>query len=80
MRAIDLEDGRVRTVGGTGQLAHGCSAAGEPLRVSLRSPWALCALKQFGALFIAMAGSHQNWVLLKEAELGPFAGTGRRHR
>jgi DNA-binding beta-propeller fold protein YncE len=77
VRAIHLEDGQVRTVAGTGQMARGRTDGGDPLRVSLRSPWALCTLDQFEALFIAMAGSHQIWLLLKESELGPFAGNGR---
>jgi hypothetical protein len=74
VRAIDLESGAVRTVAGTGQKAHGRFALGKPTEVPLRSPWAVAAFDQF--VFIAMAGSHQIWVLIGEDQLGPFAGTG----
>ena len=36
----------------------------EPLAIDLRSPWALAAYEN--GLFIAMAGSHQIWVLVDE--------------
>lgn len=75
IRAIDLARGEVRTVAGTGEKASGSFALGDPTETPLRSPWDLLAVD--GALFIAMAGSHQIWVLLDEAQLGPFAGSGR---
>ena len=40
----------------------------------MRSPWALWA--EGDILLIAMAGSHQIWVLVGEERLGLFAGTG----
>lgn len=74
VRAVSLSDGRVRTVAGTGQKAHGRRSLGIPLETSLRSPWAVLPIEKY--LFIAMAGSHQIWVMIEEAQLGPFAGNG----
>ena len=75
VRAIRLDSGEVRTVAGTGQKAHGQPALGKPTDTPLRSPWAVLPLEQY--VFIAMAGSHQVWVLIDEEQLGPFAGNGR---
>ncbi len=75
IRAIDLPTGQVRTVAGTGQKAHGRLTLGQPTEVPLRSPWAVLPLDQY--LFIAMAGSHQIWVLINNQQIGPFAGTGQ---
>lgn len=76
VRAIDLASGRVRTLAGTGAKAHGGYTLGEPTETALRSPWAVLALDPT-LVFIAMAGSHQIWVLLNGNQLGPFAGSGR---
>jgi DNA-binding beta-propeller fold protein YncE len=75
IRSIDLSTGRVVTVAGTGALGRGPPETADPLSVALRSPWDLdCA---DGVLFIAMAGSHQLWVLqLDERLLVPFGGSG----
>ena len=76
IRAIDLAGGVVRTVAGTGRKASGAGAPeGDPRRTSLRSPWAVLAEDEF--VFIAMAGTHQIWVLIGEKDVGPFAGSGR---
>ena len=75
IRAIDLDDGMVRTVAGTGEKAHGSVSMGAPTATPLRSPWAVLA--EGGLVFIAMAGAHQIWALLNEERLGPFAGNGR---
>lgn len=75
VRAIDLGDGVVRTVAGTGQKAHGRFNLGHPTEVSLRSPWAVWA--EDNIVLIAMAGSHQIWLLVDEERLGLFAGNGR---
>ncbi len=74
IRAIDLADGTVRTVAGTGEKG-GYGRPGAPLETALRSPWDVWADGE--ALLIAMAGSHQIWALVGERELGVFAGTGR---
>lgn len=75
IRAIDLVQETVRTVAGTGQKAHGLAVSSNtPTAMALRSPWALVAWED--VLWIAMAGSHQIWVLLGEQQLGVFAGNG----
>jgi len=74
VRAIDLASGAVTSVAGTGQKGHGRTAPGRPTEMPLRSPWAVLPLAEY--LFIAMAGSHQIWVLLDDGRLGPFAGNG----
>lgn len=76
VRAIDLETAEVRTVAGTGMLGRGRRMASEnPREMPLRSPWALLPLETH--LLIAMAGSHQIWLLLDNGRLGVFAGNGR---
>lgn len=76
LRAIDLVREQVRTIAGTGQKAQGLERTGNtPTTMALRSPWALVSADQ--VLFIAMAGSHQIWVLVNGAQLGVFAGNGR---
>ncbi len=75
VRAIDLDSGEVRLVAGTGHKAHGQFALGDPTETPLRSPWAVLALDDI--VFIALAGSHQIWVLFREEQIGPFFGNGR---
>jgi sugar lactone lactonase YvrE len=85
VRAIDLASGEVTTAAGTGEKAHGAFALGAPTQTPLRSPWAVLAISQY--VFIALAGSHQIWILIGSdgthenneqlAEIGPFAGNGR---
>lgn len=75
IRAVDLPTGEVRTLAGTGGKGVGRYIPGTPpAKTALRSPWGLLAIES--VLFIAMAGSHQIWVLVEERELGVFAGTG----
>ncbi len=74
IRVIDLGSGNTRTLAGTGEKGHGRLRIGLPLETPLRSPWGLCLVDNY--LFIAMAGSHQIWVLIDEKEIGPFAGSG----
>ena len=76
IRLVDLASGTVQTVAGTGQQARGSSESGPALYVELSSPWDLTL--HDGALYIAMAGTHQLWALdLKEKQVRPHAGTGR---
>lgn len=82
IRAIDLESGLVHTVAGTGGKGRSRVMGGSPREIPLRSPWALLALAEateegHDVLLIAMAGSHQIWILLDEQRLGVFAGNGR---
>jgi hypothetical protein len=76
LRRIDLATGDVRTLAGTGEMARGIATpGGEPLATPLRSPWDVLAVEDI--LFVAMAGSHQVWVLMEERELLLLAGNGR---
>lgn len=75
IRAIDLVNEQVHTIAGSGALGRGQRAnESDPTAIALRSPWALAALDQL--LLIAMAGSHQIWVLIGEKQIGVFAGNG----
>ena len=76
LRAIDLAAQTVRTVAGSGQKGHGRQVlGGDATTIGLRSPWAVLPLDHF--VLVAMAGSHQIWVLIDEQQIGPFAGTGQ---
>jgi DNA-binding beta-propeller fold protein YncE len=75
IRRIDLAAGTVETLAGTGRLGQGMLSAGPARQVDLRSPWALWHRR--GLLFVAMAGSHQIWVLdLASGIIQPYAGSG----
>jgi thiol-disulfide isomerase/thioredoxin len=76
LRRVDLEQGEVTTVAGTGELGGeaptGLVAATE---TALRSPWDLCSVG--GAIYVAMAGSHQIWRYWPaEEQIEVYAGTG----
>lgn len=76
VRAVDLAAGTVTTVAGTGEQLLGPRQGGVALGTALGSPWDLALLE--GAVYIAMAGTHQLWVLRPEAGLvAPHAGDGR---
>jgi thiol-disulfide isomerase/thioredoxin len=76
LRQVDLLQKEVSTLAGTGSQSrfifpHG----GKALDVALNSPWDLTLLGK--KLYIAMAGSHQIWVMdLKQHTLQTFMGTG----
>ena len=75
IRKIDLTTHEVTTLAGTGELGRTRQTAGDPTRISLRSPWGLAEKNDI--LYIAMAGTHQIWQLdLKQQKLGVFAGSG----
>ncbi len=79
IRAIDLDARIVETVAGTGRQAPWTSEGGEATEVDLNSPWDL-ALKP-GILIVAMAGSHQLWVVdLVNGQAYPYAGSGHEAR
>jgi DNA-binding beta-propeller fold protein YncE len=76
VRSIDLTDGRVTTLAGTGRIGLLRSGEYDALHLDLRSPWDL-ALKG-GNLYIAMAGNHQIWRLgLQDGKIRPYAGSRR---
>ena len=78
LRMIDVKNGIVSTLAGTGEVGRRLDfvAAANARGVDLRSPWALAL--DGNLLYIAMAGSHQIWVLdLSSGRLSVLAGTGR---
>ena len=82
IRSVDLQTGEVKTLAGTGEKGHGRLQFKQPREMPLRSPWDVLAVgpEQPGEppiLFIAMAGSHQIWLILEDGRLGVFAGNGR---
>ena len=82
IRRADLVAGTVLTVAGSGEMGRQRLPFGSPnkdlLSVSLRSPWDL-EFDDLGRLHIAMAGSHQLYILL-DADISyiyPSVGNGR---
>ncbi len=79
IRALDLNNGTVKTIAGTGEQAAWRSTGGSGTKAALSSPWDL--LLRGDDLYIAMAGPHQIWKMdLKGSKIGPYAGTGREAR
>jgi sugar lactone lactonase YvrE len=79
IRVVDFTARAVHTLAGTGKQAAWSGEGGDALRIDLNSPWDL-ALKP-GILIVAMAGSHQIWVIdLLNDQAYPFAGTGEEAR
>lgn len=75
LRKIDLKARRVSTLAGTGEQVREppMRSAPRPLGVKLASPWDLWL--QGDDLFIAMAGTHQIWLMsLDTGSIGPYAG------
>ena len=76
IRRIDLKKQTIVTLAGTGKLGRDYRLYDDPLKTSLRSPWAL-ALRN-NDLYIAMAGTHQIWHMdMTTNKLSVFAGSGR---
>lgn len=74
IRALDLKEKTVRSMGGTG-VQNRLRLGGTALRTGLNSPWDLYLHDNF--LFIAMAGHHQIWVMdLAKKSIFPLAGNG----
>jgi thiol-disulfide isomerase/thioredoxin/sugar lactone lactonase YvrE len=79
VRMADLEGRRVTTVAGTGRQAAWGGEGGVAMTTSLSSPWDLRVTP--GLLFVAMAGTHQIWMIDLERKLAlPYAGSGREAR
>jgi sugar lactone lactonase YvrE len=75
IRRIDLSEGQVATIAGTGRKGLRGPLGADPLELDLRSPWDLAL--QGDRLYIAMAGEHQIWRMdLDRNRLAPFAGSG----
>ncbi|MDI6759371.1 MAG: thioredoxin-like domain-containing protein [Candidatus Brocadiaceae bacterium] len=79
IRRLDLQSGTVTTLAGTGRQGGFLSLGGLGTKAELNSPWDLCLVGD--RLYIAMAGSHQVWVMdLANNLVQPFAGSGREGR
>lgn len=76
IREVNMNARQVRTIAGTGhQLRRPFHPGGPALQVDLNSPWDVVLVDD--QLYIAMAGSHQLWVLdLKTKVARPYAGSG----
>ena len=76
IRRIDLGEGTVETIAGSGSQATEFHMGGDAREVDLNSPWDVA--HKDGRLYIAMAGFHQLWEMDPSAgEIHPIAGTGR---
>ncbi|MDB5358451.1 MAG: thiol-disulfide isomerase-like thioredoxin [Phycisphaerales bacterium] len=77
IRAVDLEKKAVTTIAGTGaQFKAFMPPEGPAKAAALSSPWDLALVGR--GLYIAMAGTHQIWVIdLDAGTIGVFAGTRR---
>lgn len=79
IRRLDLDKKMVTTIAGTGEQAGFMAQGGEGLTSSLNSPWDLTLVED--KLYIAMAGSHQIWVMdLAAGLVQPYAGSGHEGR
>jgi len=79
VRVVDFVARAVHTLAGTGKQGAWMGQGGDALRLDLNSPWDL-AIKP-GILIVAMAGSHQIWVIdLLNDQAYPYAGTGEEAR
>ncbi|MBI4498829.1 MAG: alkyl hydroperoxide reductase [Chloroflexi bacterium] len=75
IRRVDLRDGTVATLAGTGEQAMGVPQGGPDRETALNSPWDLVLHE--GILLIAMAGCHQLWSLDPRTGVAqPYAGSG----
>lgn len=79
IRVADLPSRNVETLAGTGNQARSFNEHGPGRETPLNSPWDLQIVG--GSLYIAMAGSHQLWVMdLASNYVKPYAGSGREAR
>ena len=81
LRRIDLNDGSVTTIAGTGEQARMMPSGELAIRTALSSPWDVAV--HDGDLYIAMAGIHQIWRMPlgdhagEGSYVGPWGGSGR---
>ncbi|MBX9652618.1 redoxin domain-containing protein [bacterium] len=78
IRKVDLKEETVTTVAGTGKQGWEREKGGAAKSMSLASPWDL--LLKGDNLYIAMAGTHQIWVMdVKKGKVKPYAGSGQEN-
>lgn len=78
IRRVNLQTQQAETIAGSGEQAGmaPCPSSGAARDVALSSPWDVACSGD--RLYIAMAGTHQLYVLyLDRGVIEPFAGTGR---
>ncbi len=76
IRMVDFLTGQVSTLAGTGQKGTFPPAGGPAVSTGLNSPWDVTL--DGDALYVAMAGYHQIWVVdLEAGTAGPYAGNTR---
>jgi thiol-disulfide isomerase/thioredoxin len=79
IRAVDLAARRVSTLAGTGRMGAWGDQGGAARETPLNSPWDLVLSGRL--LFVAMAGTHQVWIVDLVRRLAmPYAGSGREAR
>ena len=79
IRQVDFQAQRVTTIAGTGEQAGFINPGNTSAKTRLNSPWDVVLVED--KLYIAMAGSHQLWVMsLKTGRVEPYAGSGREAR
>ncbi|HHT9130070.1 MAG TPA: thioredoxin-like domain-containing protein [Candidatus Brocadiaceae bacterium] len=79
IRKLDLKAKTVKTIAGTGKQAEFMATGGMGVSSPINSPWDLVYLDS--QLYIAMAGTHQIWVMdLETTVFQPYAGSGREGR
>ncbi len=79
VRAAGLRTRSVSTIAGTGMQAPWGAMGGTARTSPLNSPWDLCLVDRL--LFVAMAGTHQIWMIdLVRGLAFPYAGSGREAR
>ena len=75
IRRVDLSEGTVENIAGTGEQGHAREGWHMGRDLALCSPFDL--VKHDGVLYIAMAGVHQLWLMdVEKGMIGPLAGTG----
>ena len=75
IRRLDLLNGTVESIAGTGEQARWGARGGPAKETALNSPWDLELWD--GTVVIAMAGPHQLWALdLENGDVGVLAGSG----
>jgi thiol-disulfide isomerase/thioredoxin len=81
LKVVELSDGAVRAVAGSGRLGAGSIPPGDaPLELDLRSPWdvEISGDGDSHVVMVAMAGAHQIWVYSPDLKrMTPLAGSGR---
>ncbi len=79
IREINLTTKQVRTIAGLGYQSDKYGfISGKADETALNSPWDLIVIDS--KLYIAMAGSHQIWIMdLNSGDIGTYAGSGREN-